>query len=158
MLRVGIPEYRLPKKVLDAEIKAIAQVGMDIKANTRVESLDDLFAQGYQAIFLAIGAHQGNKIGVEGDDSPGVIDAVALLRQASFGEKVRLGDKVAVIGGGNVAIDAARTALRLGTKDVTIIYRRTRAEMPASPEEVEGALEEGVGQDPLPGGAKQDME
>ena len=144
MLRVGIPEYRLPKKVLDAEIKAIAQVGMDIKANTRVESLDDLFAQGYQAIFLAIGAHQGNKVGVEGDDSPGVIDAVAFLRQASFGEKVRLGDKVAVIGGGNVAIDAARTALRLGTKDVTIIYRRTRAEMPASAEEVEGALEEGV--------------
>lgn len=144
MLRVGIPEYRLPKKVLDAEIKDIAQVGLDIKTNTRIESLDDLFAQGYQAIFLAIGAHQGNKIGVEGDNSPGVIDAVAFLRQTSFGEKVRLGDRVAVIGGGNVAIDAARTALRLNTKEVTIVYRRTRDEMPASSEEIEGALEEGV--------------
>lgn len=144
MLRVGIPEYRLPKEALDAEINEIKQVGFDIKTDTRVESLDDLFAQGYQAIFLAIGAHQGSKIGVEGDDSSGVIDAIALLRQVSLGERVRLGDKVAVIGGGNVAIDAARTSLRLGSKDVTMIYRRTRAEMPASPEEVDAALEEGV--------------
>jgi NADPH-dependent glutamate synthase beta subunit-like oxidoreductase/NAD-dependent dihydropyrimidine dehydrogenase PreA subunit len=144
MLRVGIPEYRLPRRVLDAEIREIVRVGLDIRTNTRIESLDDLFMQGYHAVFLAIGAHQGNKIGVEGEDSSGVIDAVALLRTVSLGERVRLGDRVAVVGGGNVAIDAARTALRLGTKDVTILYRRTRAEMPASPEEVEGALEEGV--------------
>ena len=144
MLRVGIPEYRLPKKVLDVEINEIKKVGFDIKTNTRIESLDSLFTDGYQAVFLAIGAHQGNKIGVAGDDSAGVFDAIALLRQVGLGQKLKLGDKVAVIGGGNVAIDAARTALRLGVKDVTIIYRRTQAEMPANPEEIEGALEEGV--------------
>ncbi|MFC2006801.1 FAD-dependent oxidoreductase, partial [Chloroflexota bacterium] len=144
MLRVGIPEYRLPRKVLDAEIEEIKQVGFDIKTSTKVESLDGLFEEGYHAIFLAIGAHQGNKIGVEGDDNPCVIDAIALLRQVGLGQMVKLGDKVAIIGGGNVAIDAARTALRLGSKDMTIIYRRTRAEIPASPEEVDGALEEGV--------------
>jgi NADPH-dependent glutamate synthase beta subunit-like oxidoreductase len=144
MLRVGIPEYRLPKRVLDTEIREIERAALDIKTNTRIESLDDLFTQGYHAVFLAIGAHQGNKLGVEGEDSSGVIDAVALLRRVSLGEGVRLGDRVAVVGGGNVAIDAARSVLRLGTKHVTILYRRTRAEMPASPEEVDGASEEGV--------------
>ncbi|MFH0767958.1 MAG: FAD-dependent oxidoreductase [Chloroflexota bacterium] len=145
MLRVGIPEYRLPKKVLDEEIKEIQQVGgFEIKTNTRIESLDNLFAQGYNAAFLAIGAHKGNKVGVPGDDSPGVIDAIALLRDVVLGQKVNLGDKTVVIGGGNVAIDAARTAVRLGTKDVTIMYRRTQAEMPADPEEIKGAEEEGV--------------
>jgi len=106
--------------------------------------LDDLFEQGYHAIFLAIGSHQGTKMRIEGEDSPGVMEAITFLREVSFGRKVRLGDRVAVIGGGNVAIDAARTALRLDARDVTIIYRRTRAEMPASSEEVDGALEEGV--------------
>jgi len=144
MLRVGIPEYRLPKKVLDKEINEIRKVGFDIKTNTKIESLDNLFTEGYHAIFLAIGAHQGNKIGVSGDDSVGVIDAIALLRQVGLGQKVKLGHKVAVIGGGNVAIDAARTALRLGSREVTIVYRRTQAEMPANPEEIAGALEEGV--------------
>ena len=144
MLRVGIPEYRLPKVILDAEIANVKAVGFDIKTNTRIDSPEPLFKQGYRAIFLAIGAHQGNRIGVQGDDSPAVIDAIAFLRQVSLGEKINLGEKVAIIGGGNVAIDAARTALRLGSKDVTIIYRRTRVEMPANPEEIEGALEEGV--------------
>lgn len=144
MMRVGIPEYRLPKEVLDSEIDEIRRVGFDIKTNTRIKSLSDLFEQGYHAIFLAIGAHQGVKMRVEGEDSPGVMEAITFLREVSFGREMRLGDKVAVIGGGNVAIDAARTALRLGAKDVTIIYRRTRAEMPASSEEVDGALEEGV--------------
>jgi formate dehydrogenase beta subunit len=144
MLRVGIPEYRLPKAVLDEELEEIKQAGFDIQTDTRIESLDSLFKQGYDAVFIAIGAHKGVKIGVEGEDSPGVMDAITLLREVNLGRKVSLGKKVAVIGGGNVAIDAARTALRLGTKDVTIIYRRTRNEMPASAEEVDCALEEKV--------------
>lgn len=144
MMRVAIPEYRLPKEIRDAEIEEIKQVGIDIKTNTKIESLDALFEQGYHAIFLAVGAHVGTKMRVEGEDSPGVIDAITFLREVSLGRKVKLGDKVSVIGGGNSAIDAARTALRLDAKEVTIIYRRTRAEMPAMAEEVDGALEEGV--------------
>ena len=144
MTRVGIPAYRLPRRVLDSEIEEIKRVGIDIRLNTKIESLNDIFEQGYQAIFVAVGAHQGTKMRVEGEDSPGVMEAITFLREVSFGQKVRLGNKVAVIGGGNVAIDAARTALRLDVPDVTIIYRRTRAEMPAMSEEVEGALEEGV--------------
>jgi formate dehydrogenase beta subunit len=144
MMRVGIPEYRLPKKVLDAEVEEIKRLGVDIKTSAKIDSLDDLFKKGYHAIFLGIGAHQGSKMGVKGEDSPGVLEAINFLREVSLGRKAKLGNKVAVIGGGNVAIDAARTALRLDAKDVTIVYRRTRAEMPASSEEVDGALEEGV--------------
>ena len=144
MLRVGIPRYRLPAAVLDAEIAEIQQAGVDIKLNSRVESVDDLFQHGFQAVFLAVGAHVGQSAGIEGDKSPGVVDGATVLRKVSLGEKVRLGKKVAVIGGGNVAIDCARTVLRCGTKEVNIVYRRTRAEMPASPEEVEAALSENV--------------
>jgi len=144
MMRVGIPDYRLPKDILDAEIKEIQNVGVEIKVNTRIESLESLFEQGFDAIFVGLGAHRGTKMRVEGDDTPGVVDGVPLLRELNLARKVDLGDKVAVIGGGNVAIDNARIAPRLGVKEVTIIYRRTRAEMPASPEEVEAALEEGI--------------
>ena len=144
MMRVGIPDYRLPKDVLDAEINEIQQVGVDIKVNSRIESIDWLFEQGYEAVFLALGSHQGTRIGIEGEDSHGVMDGITFLRKVSLGEKVKVGNKVAVIGGGNAAIDGARTALRLGAKEVSILYRRTRAEMPASPEEVEAALEEGI--------------
>ena len=144
MMRVGIPDYRLPKAVLDAEIGEIENIGVDIKLNTRVESIDGLFEQGFDAVFLGLGAHCGTKMRVEGEDTPGVIDGVTFLRNVSLARKVDLGDKVAVIGGGNVAIDSARTALRLGAKKVTIVYRRTRKEMPASPEEVEAAIEEGI--------------
>jgi len=144
MMRVGIPDYRLPKDILRGEIKEIEDIGVEIRTNTRVDSIDKLFQQGYNAIFLAIGAHQGLKIGVEGEDSPRVIECVNFLRDASLGKRVEVGNRVAVIGGGNAAIDSARTAMRLGAKEVTIVYRRTRAEMPASPEEVEEALVEGV--------------
>ena len=144
MLRVGIPEYRLPNDVLDAEIDEIRQGRFEIKTGTRVESLDSLFEQGYNAVFLAVGAHRGIGMGVEGENSPGVVDAISFLRDVSLGQKVKMGNRVAVIGGGNVAIDAARSAIRLGTKDVDIIYRRTRNEMPASEEEVDGALEENI--------------
>lgn len=144
MMRLGIPDYRLPKDVLDAEIEEISRVGVDIKLNTRIESIDGLFQQGYEAIFLALGAHRGMKMRVEGEDSPGVVDGASFLRRVALGEKVNLGDKVAVIGGGNAAIDSVRIAHRLGAKKVTIVYRRTKTEMPASEEEIEGALEEGV--------------
>ncbi len=144
MMRIGIPEYRLPRKVLEREIEEVKQVGFEVKTNARVESLDDLFQKGYEAIFLAIGAHRGIKMGIDGEDTLGVIECTDFLRKVSLGEKVKLGSRVAVIGGGNAAIDAARTALRLKVKKVIIIYRRTRTEMPASPEEIDGALEEGV--------------
>jgi NADPH-dependent glutamate synthase beta subunit-like oxidoreductase len=144
MMRVGIPDYRLPKDILRAEIKEIESIGVEIRTNTRVDSLDELFKQGYNAIFLAIGAHQGIKMGVEGEDSPRVRECVSFLNDVSLGKEVKLGDKVAVIGGGNAAIDSARTALRLGAREVAIIYRRTRTEMPASAEEIDGAIAEGV--------------
>jgi len=144
MMRVGIPDYRLPKDILRAEIKEIEDIGVDIRINTRVDSLDELLADGYNAVFLATGAHQGIKIGVKGENSPGVMDCVSFLREVSLGKKVALGSRVAVIGGGNAAIDSARTALRLGAKEVTILYRRTQSEMPASAEEIEGAIAEGV--------------
>jgi NADH-quinone oxidoreductase subunit F len=144
MMRVGIPDYRLPKDILRAEIKEIENIGVEIRTNTRVDSIDRLFGEGYSAVFLALGAHQGLRIGVEGEESPRVMECVHFLRDVGLGKKVEVGNRVAVIGGGNAAIDAARTALRLGAKEVTILYRRTRAEMPATPEEVEEALAEGV--------------
>jgi len=144
MMRYGIPDYRLPRQVLAQEIEEIRGVGVDIRTNTKIGSVDELFEDGYNAIFLAIGAHQGVKLGVEGEDSPEVIEAVSFLREINMGNKVRTGERVAVIGGGNAAIDASRSALRLGAREVTIIYRRTRDEMPASEEEVEEAIHEGV--------------
>ncbi|OGO30444.1 MAG: hypothetical protein A2Z29_05265 [Chloroflexi bacterium RBG_16_56_11] len=144
MMRVGIPDYRLPPAVLDAEIGEIQDAGVEIKLNTRIESVDKLFEQGYDAVFLGPGAHRGMSLGVEGDKLPGVFEGASFLRDANLGVKVNVGKRVAVVGGGNVAIDSARVALRLGAADVRIIYRRTRAEMPASPEEVEAALEENI--------------
>jgi len=154
MMRVGIPDYRLPPEVLDSEIDVIKDAGVEIKLNTKVESVDSLFGQGYEAVFLAPGAHRGQSLGVDGEDLPGVYDGAAFLREINLGKKIDLGQKVAVIGGGNVAIDSARVALRLGAKDVHIIYRRTRKEMPASPEEVEAALEEKIHIDFLTGHLK----
>ena len=144
MMRVGIPRYRLPQEVLDSEIEGIKSIGVEIKTNSKIESLDGLKQQGFKAIFLAIGAHQGVKMGVPGEESPGVIECISFLKDVSQGKKVKLGERAAVVGGGNAAIDAARTARRLGTKEVVIVYRRSRQEMPANPEEVEAALEEGV--------------
>jgi len=144
MMRVGIPAYRLPRDILTDEIGEIEKAGVEIKLNTPVESMDSLFEQEYQAIFVAIGAHKEMKLGVEGEVLPGVIGCVEFLRRFNLGERVQIGDRVGVIGGGNVAIDSARAALRLGAKRVTIFYRRTKSEMPAESEEVDQALEEGV--------------
>ncbi|TET39782.1 MAG: FAD-dependent oxidoreductase, partial [Dehalococcoidia bacterium] len=144
MLRAGIPEYRLPREVLETEVQRLTQMGVEIKANTRVISLELLFDIGYKAVFITVGAHQGLRMGIEGEDSPGVIDGATFLREVSLGLKPSLEERVAVVGGGNVAMDAARTAVRLGASKVSILYRRSRAEMPASPSEIEQASEEGV--------------
>jgi formate dehydrogenase (NADP+) beta subunit len=144
MMRVGIPDYRLPPDVLEKEIETIKAAGVEIKYNTKIENIDDLFKQGYEAVFLAPGAHHGQTLGVDGEDLPGVYDGAYFLREVNLGKKVNIGTRVAVIGAGNVAIDAARVALREGATDIHIIYRRTRAEMPAAEEEVEAALEEGI--------------
>ncbi|NLT28604.1 MAG: FAD-dependent oxidoreductase, partial [Dehalococcoidales bacterium] len=144
MLKVGIPEYRLPKTILDGEIREMMKSGFNIKTNKKIESTDELLNDGYDAVYVAIGAHKGIKMGVEGEDTKGVIDAITFLRDISLGKPVKTGNRVAVIGGGNVATDAARSAIRLGAEQVDMIYRRTRKEMPASDEEIEGCIDEGV--------------
>jgi heterodisulfide reductase subunit A-like polyferredoxin len=145
-LRVGIPEYRLPRDVLDKEINHIVGLGVEAKTNTALGkdfTVDDLKNQGYKAVFLGVGCQKGAKLAIPGEDSTGVIQGVDFLRDAALGKKFEGIKKAVVIGGGNVAIDAARTLLRLGA-DSTILYRRSRAEMPAFGEEVHAALEEGV--------------
>ncbi|MFZ5924881.1 MAG: NAD(P)-binding protein, partial [Bacillota bacterium] len=147
MLRVGIPEYRLPKDVLDAEILAIVRLGVEIRTGVAIGrdiTLDDLNEQGYKAIFIAVGANVSQKLGVPGEDLDGVIGAVEFLREVNLNGRRKVGKKVAVVGGGNAAIDAARTALRLGAKEVHIIYRRQREDMPADKNEIAEAEREGV--------------
>jgi heterodisulfide reductase subunit A-like polyferredoxin len=147
MLYAGIPSYRLPREVLDEEVRAIQSLGVEIKTNSPIGpnlTFDHLFRQGYRTIFVAVGAHQDQKLGIPGEENPHVIPGVVFLRKANLGQKVEAGQRVAVIGGGNVAIDAARTALRMGAKEVNIIYRRSRTEMPAYEEDVEEAEAEGI--------------
>lgn len=146
MLTLTIPEFRLPKADVDREIEAIQKSGVEIKTGVRVGkdiTLEKIFQQGYKAVFLAMGAHKNLKLGIPGEDVKGVIDPIEFLKSVKRGEKAKIGKKVAVVGGGNTAIDVARTALRLGS-DVTILYRRTRAEMPANVEEIIEAMEEGI--------------
>jgi NADPH-dependent glutamate synthase beta subunit-like oxidoreductase len=145
MLRYGIPSYRLPRQVLDAEIDRILRLGIQLRTNTSVGkdvSLEQIRA-GHDAIFVGIGAHQGAQLGCPGEDASNVLSGVEFLRIANSGNAVQLGEKVIVVGGGDTAIDAARVALRLGAQ-VTLLYRRTRKEMPAIEEEIVGAEEEGV--------------
>jgi NADPH-dependent glutamate synthase beta subunit-like oxidoreductase len=143
MLRYGIPGYRLPKDVLNKEISLIAQRGVKIVTNTRITSPEELLDRGFDAVLVAVGAWKGAKLGIEGEEDARVVDALSFLQAANSGNPPAIGKKVVVVGGGNTALDAARTAVRLGA-EVTIIYRRIRAQMPAHPEEVEAALEEGV--------------
>jgi len=144
LLRFGIPEHRLPKKVLNNEIDYVKELGVEIKTNVPVKDLSQLFEQGYKSIFLGTGAGVSQKMGIPGEDTMGVIHALDFLKQVNSGAKVSLGDRVAVVGGGNAAIDSARVALRVGAKEVTIVYRRSRAEMPAAATEVQEAEQEGV--------------
>ncbi|MCX8126247.1 MAG: FAD-dependent oxidoreductase, partial [Dehalococcoidia bacterium] len=144
LMRWAIPEYRLPKDILDNEIAYMQELGVEIKLNSPVKNISELFNQGYKAVFLATGAGQSVKLGVPGEDTPGVMQALDFLKQVASGSRVALGEKVVVIGGGNAAVDAARTAIRVGAKEVLVVYRRSRAEMPAYPEEVAEMENEGV--------------
>jgi NADH-quinone oxidoreductase subunit F len=143
MLRYGIPDYRLPQKALDQEIRRIQNLGVKIRTNRKIASIKKL-RKDYDAIFIAVGAHENTPLRIPGENLEGMLNCVTMLRQVNMGKKIRLGKDVAVIGGGNSAIDSARTALRLGSRNVTILYRRTEKEMPANPEEVEEAREEGI--------------
>ncbi len=149
MLAVGIPSYRLPRDILNAEVEVVESLGVEIKYNTEVGvdiTMEQLWDEGYKAIFVANGLHDSAKMGCKGEDAgyKGYMPGVEYLRKVNLGEKVDIGEKIAVIGGGNVAMDCARSALRLGVKEVHLIYRRSRAEMPANEAEVDAAEEEGV--------------
>jgi NADPH-dependent glutamate synthase beta subunit-like oxidoreductase/coenzyme F420-reducing hydrogenase delta subunit/formate hydrogenlyase subunit 6/NADH:ubiquinone oxidoreductase subunit I len=160
MMAVGIPSYRLPRDVLRREIAAIQELGVEIRLNAPLGSdrtIDDLFKQGYGAVFLGLGAHRSRQLGVPGEEAAGVVHAIDLLRAVCLAQEKKgdvraavesaglfIGRCAAVIGGGNSAVDAARTLLRLGAEAVHIIYRRSRQEMPAIQEEIAAAEEEGI--------------
>ncbi len=170
MMAVGIPQYRLPRQVIEREYQHILELGITLKLNTSIGSggdytLDDLFAMGFEAICLTVGAHQSQSLNIPGEELPGVVHGIELLKAINLSQQLedskpkqaakytaevrkvlRYGPdtRVAILGGGNTAMDAARALVRLGVKDVRILYRRTRAEMPAMPEEIEEAEQEGV--------------
>jgi heterodisulfide reductase subunit A-like polyferredoxin len=147
MLRVGIPDYRLPPAVLDKEIRAITRMGVDIKLNMalgRDITIDGLFSQGYKAVYLGIGAHKSLLLNIPGEDADGVMHGVVFLRQANTGQLTKVDGRVIIVGGGDVAIDAARAARRMGAESVTIMYRRSATEMPARENEIQDALAEGI--------------
>lgn len=144
MLRYGIPDYRLPQKVLDDDIQYILDAGVSVILNTTVDDIDALKAQ-YDAVYISIGAHDDKKLGLDGESADGVVSAVRMLRNVGEGKAPDLAGKdVVVVGGGNVAMDATRTSLRLGAAKVTCVYRRRIEDMTALPEEVEEAQAEGV--------------
>jgi len=145
MLRYGIPKYRLPREILDAEMQRVLNLGVELRCDTKV-GVDIPFPQlkkEYDAIYVAVGAQKGGKLGIPGEDIPNVIRGVDFLHKINSGENVAIGKKAVVVGGGNTAIDAARVSRRLGA-DVTLLYRRTKSEMPAIKEEIAAAEAEGV--------------
>jgi heterodisulfide reductase subunit A2 len=147
MMAVGIPEYRLPRDILNSEIEVIEKMGVTIKTGVAFGTditMDNLKADGVEAVFFGIGLHGNRTLGIPDEDLPGMFPGVDFLRDAALGEEINLGKKVLVIGGGNVAVDAAGVAKRLGNPDVTIVYRRTENEMPAYKEEIDMVIEEGV--------------
>ena len=150
MLTLGIPAFRLEKDVVNAEIDILRELGVEFRTGVEVGkdvTLADLRKQGYEAFYLAVGAQLGRKIGVEGEDAEGVVTGVDFLRRVNLGEGAKLSGNVVVIGGGNVAIDVARTATRVGASKVEMFCLESRAEMPALPEEIEEAVAEGIGID-----------
>ncbi len=148
MMAVGIPHYRLPRDIIGAELAALKNCGVEIVFGVQIgvdKTLEQLRAEGYEAVFLGVGAHESKKLGLEGEtETRGVLHGIDYLRRVLSGETVDIGRKVVVVGGGNVAIDVARTALRTGSDQVFILYRRTKAEMPASKAEIHHLEEEGV--------------
>ena len=147
MLTLGIPSFRLEKDVVNAEIEVLKEMGVHFQCGVEIGkdlTIDQLREQGYKGFYLAIGAQKSAPIGIPGEELSGVYGGVDFLRKVNLGKKPRIGKKCAVIGGGNVAMDVCRTAIRLGAKDTYVIYRRSQAEMPADAEEVAEAMEEGV--------------
>jgi heterodisulfide reductase subunit A2 len=147
MLRTGIPDYRLPSAILDQEIDYLLSTGIELKTGVslgRDFTLQNLKEQGFDAIFLGIGAHLPVKMNIENEDANGIMDAVPFLRKVNLDRTKEAKNRVVVIGGGNVAMDASRVAIRSGVEEVTIIYRRSEKEMPADHEEIVGAKEEGI--------------
>ena len=145
MMRFGIPKYRLPRDVLDAEVKRITDLGVVLKLNTKVDNIEaSMKAGGFDAAFLAVGAHIGKRAHIPAGSATKILDAVSVLRSMEGEEKPLLGRRVAVYGGGNTAFDVARTAKRLGATEAIIVYRRTREKMPAHDSEIEEAVQEGI--------------
>ncbi|MBA4394833.1 MAG: pyridine nucleotide-disulfide oxidoreductase, partial [Desulfobacca sp.] len=147
MLRYAIPEYRLPKKILDQEIKEILDLGVEVRYNQffgQDLTMASLREEGFEAIFLAVGTWKSTRLGLEGEDLPGVVHALNLLIRTAMGDPIETGKKVLIIGNGNTGMDAARTCLRLGAEEVTMLYRRSRKEMTAHHEEVSATEAEGV--------------
>jgi formate dehydrogenase (NADP+) beta subunit len=150
MVRYGIPSYRVPLDIIDQEVAEVEKLGVEFRFNTRVEHIDQLTNQGYESVFIGIGAQGGDRLGIPGDDLPNVVDSPTFLRAAALGKvgtpdcDIMVGKHVAVIGGGNVATDNCRSSRRLGGELVDMIYRRTRDEMPARDDEVQGCIDEGV--------------
>jgi NADPH-dependent glutamate synthase beta subunit-like oxidoreductase len=145
MMRYGIPAYRLPRDILDCEIARIAELGVRMTSGHRVRDLDaERRDGGFDAAFVAVGAHLSKRVDIPARDAGRIVDALSFLRSVASGERPVIGRRVAVYGGGNTAMDAARTARRLGANDALIVYRRTRAQMPAHEEEAEEAEREGV--------------
>src|SRR6185503_8033702 len=145
MMRFGIPKYRLPRDVLDAEIDRILGLGIELQLNTRVDNILDAMKEGgFDAAFLAVGAHIAKRTEIPAMAARRILDAVSVLRDMETGERPQLGRRVIVYGGGNTALDVARTVKRLGATEALIVYRRTREQMPAHESELQEALEEGV--------------
>jgi len=145
MMRYGIPEYRLPRQVLSAELERIESLGVRFTTGHRVTDLAAERLEGsFDAVFVAVGAHLSKRVDIPARDAGHIVDALAFLRSVASGDRPAIGRRVAVYGGGNTAMDAARTARRLGADDALIVYRRTRAQMPAHEEEAEDAEREGV--------------
>ena len=144
MMRYGIPAYRLPREVLDAEISRLVNLGVRIECNTKVENPESALESGFDALFLAIGAHLGRRAYIPAGDTVRILDAVSVLHMTADGEPPLLGRRVVVYGGGNTALDAARTAKRLGAYEAIVVYRRTKEKMPAHESELKEALEEGI--------------
>ena len=145
MMRFGIPQYRLPRPVLDAEVQRIQNLGVSLTLNKRVEDLPSVMANGsFDAVFLAVGAHLAKRAYLPAGDAGKILDALDLLHDVEVGQAAQLGRRVVVVGGGNTALDAARTAKRLGATESIVVYRRTRDKMPAHESELQEALEEGI--------------
>ena len=147
-MALGIPGYRLPRNILDTELEVIRKTGVEIKLNSPIgkdgSTIEDLWDEGYKAIYIAIGAHKSAKLGIPNENVEGVVDGASWLKDINLGKDVKVGKTVVVVGGGNVAIDSVRAALRLGAKRVSIAYRRTSEEMSATKDEIQEAEKEGI--------------